>query len=189
MKPKYTFLLSLTFLFVLVTLFLLSCSRDNSTKEPKVENPKVKESFDNHVKPKFESLDMDKLKEWGFRTSYSFANEKFDDELKVEFLPVTSQTEKEIEVGYMRGNVILTGSLLSSGRWNYHVIFLKFVKLSKDESWKMITYDGHIEDYKIYDYDDPPTNRPLPPEFQTYIKSMFQTIEQMEYYQFLSNRK
>ena len=83
MNKPLTFLLALTF------LFLFGCSDQKAkTKVKQIENPKVKESFENDVTSVINSLDMKKMKEWGFAPNYDFPTGKFDDELKIKSMQV-----------------------------------------------------------------------------------------------------
>ena len=90
--------------------------------------------------------------------------------------------QNDIDKGYMYGTIGLMGSYETNGLRNLpKFIGLDFVKMSKDEPWKLITYKGHIEDYFTqYDPDDAAeTPKPLSLDLQIYIRSKFQTIEEM----------
>jgi len=167
MKTKsVTFLLSLTF------LFLFSCSEQKpKPKIESIENPKVRESFNNFVMPIIKSLEVEKLKEWGFGPNYDRVNEKFENEFEVSLRPQTKQTKTQINLGYMKGSIKLQGSTKHLAKSYRENIFLYFVKLSKNEPWKLITYGGYIMDEGAY----------LSPDVHVYIKSKFETIPFMEY--------
>jgi len=142
MKTPLTFLLSLTF------LFLFSCSEQKpETKIKQIENPKVKESFENHVISVIKSFDIKKMKEKGFGPKYDFLSREFDDEFEIRSMPDRSQTEIQFKFGYMWGTIILKGSMKYHDTFMPYFISLEFVKFFHDESWKLVTYDGLIEDY------------------------------------------
>jgi hypothetical protein len=174
MKPKLTFLLALTF------LFLFSCSEEKpKPKIESIENPKVRESFEKYLLPIIKSFDMKKLEEWGFGPESDFVTNKLDKGFKVDILPVDKQSEIAFQQGYMSGYLILMGSFQDLNHRLPDLVSLEFVKLSHDEPWKLITFDGHIENYKSKSIDE--YIRISPPEVQAYIKSKFETMDQWEW--------
>ena len=175
MKNPLTFLLSLTF------LVLFSCSEQKpKPKIEYIENPKVKESLENHVISVIKSFDIKKMEEWGFGPKYDFGSKELDDEFEIVSMPDTSQTEIENKSGYMWGTVMLMGSVKVYDTFLPDFLNLEFVKFSHDEPWRLITYDGQIENYTIPDEN----KRILPPEVQTYIKSKFKTIDNLKRLQY-----
>jgi hypothetical protein len=167
---KLTFLLALTFLFV------FSCSEQKpKPKITTIENPKVRESFENFVMPIIKSLDVDKLQKWGFGPYYDGVNNKLTNEFKVRLHPSKSQSEDDIKLGLMRGFLELRGSQKITTNHLPSFLILNFIKLSHNEPWKLITYGGFV---------DTGNGETLPtqsPDVHVYIKSKFETIEEMEY--------
>ena len=167
MKTKLTFLLAFTF------LFLFSCSEQKPKPQIRtIENPKVRESFENFVMPIIKSLEVDKLQKWGFGPYYDPINEKSSNEFKVEVEPGALESG-----GLMSGFVYLSGSI-KMREDGYHFLqwlFLDFIKLSHNEPWKLITRGGYINNILA---ENSPTHSP---EVHVYIKSKFETIEEAEY--------
>ena len=60
------------------------------------------------------------------------------------------------------------------------VIQLRFVKLSENEPWKLITYNSYVEDYSYKESEEPPA-RILPMGVHSYLKSKFETIDRMAF--------
>ena len=178
---------------LLFSVFILSmiesCSDSERNTKPKIkytENPLVQKSLEDHVTPIIESFEIEKLKKWGFSPPYDLDKNVFEEKYGISVLGHTKQSKVEMDLGYMYGVVFLTGSsnMISPEFWNMEQISLNFVKLSKNQPWKLITYEGHIEDYKSLIKDDPQMLDVLgiiSPEIQTYIKSKFKTITQRDY--------
>ena len=171
----------LTLLLALTFLFLFSCSEQKpKPKIEYIENPKVKESLENHVISVIKSFDIKKMEEWGFGPKYDDDLRELDDEFEIMSDVQTQQTKSEFKSGYMWGFVMLMGSWKLYDDFIPQLINLEFVKFSHDESWKLVTYDGQIENYTIPDEN----KRILPPEVQTYIKSKFKTIDNLKRLQY-----
>lgn len=177
------------FYSTLLLVIIASCSDSERSTKPKIEffeNPLVQESLENHVIPIINSFEIEKLKELGFAPPYIFDKNLFRERYGIRVLGYTQQTKLEMDLGYMRGTVILSGSSYNKKfeYWQMESVSLGFVKLSKNEPWKLITYDGHIEDFKSQMQDDPDLVKVIwivPPEIQIYIKSKFKTISSRDF--------
>ena len=157
----------LTFLLALTFLFLFSCSEPKT--KPKIEymeNPEVKKSFDNYVLPILNSLDVGKLQDWGFEPYYDYINDKLEKRFRVKSMPHLSQTKTEIKLGLMDGYVWIKGSEKVRDYFLPMSIFIRFVKLSSINPWKLVTNDGYVVGFF-----EPESGQP--PEFHIYLKSKF----------------
>jgi hypothetical protein len=168
---------SLTLVFIFITISITSCSgeRDESKVEIK-ENLKVKRSLENHVLPIIDSFDLVQLRKMGFSSPYNLETKTFDEKIKVRV--ISSQKKKKIneDLGYMWGMVTLQGSSKQRlGKWMMKWVSLSFTKLSHNEPWKLITYGGYVEDMNSESV------RNVSPEIHSYIKSKFDTIENIDW--------
>lgn len=169
----------------------MSCSdSERKTKIKYIENPLVQKSLEDHVAQIINSFEIDKLRKWGFGPPYDYDKNAFEKKYGIEVFGHTNQSKMEIDLGYMGGLVLIKGSSNEAvpDFWSPETIVLNFVKLSQNEPWTLITYEGHIEDYKSQIKDDPEMAkfiRITSPEIQSYIKLKFQTITEREFILYL----
>ena len=151
-------------------------------------------SLRDYITPKIKSLDIEKLKELGYRPAIfedSEGNKKLDSNEFVFDMHRQSIPRKYFkDMGFMWGRGILLGASNQFGEWVFKPINMDFVKLDKNESWKLITYWGYVEnvsenigslDYDLKRIVKDKHRYQIFPEVHTYIKSIFPTIDEFEY--------
>ena len=182
-------------IIALFSTFISSCSVEEYKDPPLPENYILGEnSLRDYIIPKIKSLDIEKLKELEYRPAIfedSEGNKNLDSNEFVLDIHRQSIPKKFYkDMGFMWGRVRLLGSSNQFGKWVFKPINMDFVKFDKNESWKLITYGGYVENVSenIGSLDDD-LNRiikdkhryQISPEVHTYIKSIFQTIDEYEY--------
>jgi len=135
--------------------------------------PVVVESLTNYITPIIKNLDGNKLEDLGFKIP-------FDNENNIVGLQIEPLYQRKIEkdMVHYEGSIFIQGESKYFNEWIPYYLNMNFCKLSKNDSWKLIKYNGYVDKYKSLTERD--IDKRLPPEVHVYLKSMFETIDQDE---------
>lgn len=136
----------------------------------------AKQSLQQHVIASLQSLDKAKLKDLGFAPPYDIVAKKFESDYEVQVISLADEEDTGL-----RARVRLTGSMQDprSELWLTEVVRLDFIRPNGQGDWKLITYQGQIENYMAQAI--PGRNiLTLPDPVQAYLKSAFVTLPAKE---------
>jgi hypothetical protein len=194
MNKQLTLLLSL----ILLLVSSVNCYADKISGSKKI----VRLSLEKYSLPVFRSFDASKLKSFGFNTpekaTSSITPMEKDKNINGYLVSVTGFDQKEKTPNMMLGMVFLKGSMkmqlpsfaidqlpsLGIDQSEFEaelptmpeIILMRFGKSLVSDGWKLLTFDGFIED------PSDESSSKLPPKLKAYIKSKFPSLEFSSFY-------